>query len=273
MAFIRTFNETQIKKMIGGANTELFAKLKADVLNGEVFPAMRKNELYFYYKGGCLYKFSGGSFKRNPNFAKFSTDCVGFEPYERAKKETENKFTSVCGNEKERQLLDKLYSCTFSSSYGGDVVVLDIEVNLNGAVGGGKKCDMVLLNTRTDEIMFVEGKVFSDGRVNVKRPFIPKVITQVNTYTASIAEQRQTIIEQYAYHIQILNRLFGTSYCPPKMLIEPAKLLVYGTPKCLAENGIYSIDKINDGLGANNVLWVEQNDSPTLDVIWQALAL
>lgn len=273
MAFIRTFNETQIQKMIGGANTELFSRLKADVLNGEVFPAVRKNELYFYYKGGCLYKFSGGAFKRNPNFAKFSTDCVGLEPYERAKKETENKFTSVCGNEKERQLLDKLYSCTFSSSYGGDVVVLDIEVNLNGAIGGGKKCDMALLNTRTDEIMFVEGKVFSDRRVNVKIPFIPEVIAQVNTYTAAIAEQRQAIIEQYANHIQIVNLLFGTSYCPPKMLIEPAKLLVYRTPKQQNENGKHSLEKISVGLGANNVLWVEQNDSPTLDIIWQSMAL
>ncbi|MDE6200299.1 MAG: hypothetical protein K2M47_00250 [Clostridiales bacterium] len=273
MAFIREFNATQIQKMTNGANAELFAKLKADVFRGKVFPAVRKNELHFYYKGGCLYKFSGGLFKRDNNYERYGGDTEGLSDYETFKNQVRHRYADSNGKAMERQLLDGLYSYTYGAQCKSNVVVLDIEINLNGAVGGGKKCDMVLLNTQTDEIMFVEGKVFSDSRVLVAIPFIPEVVAQVSTYTAAIVEQRQVIIEQYANHIQIVNRLFGTSYRPSKKLIEPAKLLTYNTPKCPTENGTYSIDKINRGLGSNNVLWVEQNYNPTLDVIWRSLAL
>ena len=265
MGFIREFNCLQIDKMTSGSNGELFEHLKADVLKGEVFPAVRKNELHFYYKGGCLFRFCGGSFKRDKNFEKFGVGYGHLPPYEKAKKENEEKFKNAAGGEAERQLLDRLYCHTFNRG-SSNVVVLDIEVNLGGQAV--KKCDLVLLNTQTDEIMFVEGKVFSDGRVNVKPPHIPEVIEQVNAYSAAINAQSQTVLEQYARHTVVINRLFGTSYKPPKKLIEPVKLLVYGTPQNPTKNGEYAIDKINTELGASNVLWVNQNEYPTLDKIW-----
>ena len=243
---------------------------KADVLKGEVFPAVRKNELHFYYKGGCLYKFSGGSFKRDKNFEKFGVGLDGLSPYEKSKREIEIKFTNAAGGESERQLLDRLYCHTFNPKNGSKGVVLDIEVNLGGQAV--KKCDLVLLNTETDELMFVEGKVFSDSRVNVAISFTPEVISQVNTYTAAIATQRQTILEQYARHIEIVNGLFGTSYKPPKRIVEPAKLLVYGTPQTPTKNGEYAIGKINTELGESNVLWVMKSNQPSLDEIWDGLA-
>ena len=271
MGFIRDFSDTQIQRMIGD-NAELFERLKADVLCGAVFPAVRKNELHFYYMGGCLYKFASGRFTRDKNFEKFGVDR-SLSEYDNAKRQIEIKFTNKRGKDKERRLLAGLNKHTFDRTYGGDVVVTDIEVNLNGSVGGGKKCDLVLLNRATDEIMFVEGKVFSDSRVNVAESFTPEVISQVNTYTAALAEQRQNILQQYGRHIGIVNRLFGTSFRSPKCLIEPCKLLVYGTPTERTKNGKYTIAKINDELGASNVLWVEQNDNPPLDDIWRALAL
>lgn len=270
MSFVRLFDKRQINKMTSGENSALFEKLKADVLSGTVFPAVRKNELHFYYKGGCLYKFSGGSFKRDKNFEKFGVGYENLPPYEKAKKENEEKFTNSAGGEAERQLLDGLYCYTFNPEARSKVVVLDIEVNLGGQAV--RKCDLVLLNTQTDELAFVEGKVFSDRRVLVARSFTPEVISQVNTYSAAISQQRQTILEQYARHIKNINELFGTSYRPPKRLIVPAKLLVYSTPSNPTENGRYSINKINTELGASNVLWVAQNDKSTLEEIWYGLA-
>lgn len=270
MAFIRTFDWAQIQKMTSGVNAELFAKLRADVLKGDVFPAVRKNELYFYYKGGCLFKFAGGSFVRDKNYGKFGAGYENLPSYERARKENEIKFRKAAGGEAERQLLDRLYSYTFNCERSTKVVVLDIEVNLGGQAVC--KCDLLLLNAQTDELMFVEGKVFSDSRVKVAISFSPEVISQVNTYTAAIAEQRQVIIEQYARYVEIINGLFGTSYRPPKKLTEPAKLLVYETPSTLTKNGEYTIDKINTKLGANNVLWVKEGITPSLDDIWNSLA-
>ena len=272
MSFLRTFSETQKTKMTSGNNAELFAKLRVDVLKGDVFPAVRQNELHFYYKGGCLFKFANGAFRRDKNFEKFGVGLEELPPYERAKKENERKFTRVSGKIMERQLLDALNRHTFDFGYEGSVVVLDIEVDLNGTVGRGKKCDMVLMNRLTDELMFVEGKVFSDSRVLVSIPFTPEVIAQVNTYTAAIEEQRQNILEHYARHIEVINELFGTAYRSPKKLAESAKLLVYSTPTNPTKNGVYSIDKINTELGAHNVLWLKPDDNPALDEIWKYYA-
>ena len=271
MSFIRDFSDTQIQRMAGD-NKALFDMLKADILNGDVFPAVRKNELHFYYMGGCLYKFVGGRFTRDKNFEKFGVD-KSLSEYDNAKRQIEIKFANNRGKDKERRLLSALNKHTFDSAYGGDVVVLDIEVNLNGTVGGGKKCDLVLLNKSTDEIMFVEGKVFSDSRVNVAVSFTPEVIEQVNTYTYALKEQNQNILVQYGIHIDIINRIFGTSFRAPKRLIEPCKLLVYGTPLERTKNGEYTVSKINEELGASNVFWVGMEQRPPLDDIWRALTL
>ena len=271
MGFIRCLDEKQIANLYSDRNIELFKLLKNDILSGVVFPAIRKNQLYFYYKGGCLFKYSNGAFTRDEAYKKYDSGIVGLSDYEAAKKQNENKFTNTKGNNKERQLLDSLNSNTFCNNTTFSTVVLDIEVNLNGAIGGGKKCDLVLYNTQSFELMFVEGKIFSDSRVNVKRGLIPEVISQVNIYSASIAEQEQTIISQYANHIKIINNLFETNFNAPKIVIQPAKLLVYETPVSLTDNNCYSIDTVTTALGTNNIAWFKQNERPTTDEIWNSL--
>ena len=296
MAFLRVFSETNIELMKNSGNVDvskanltlipygnhylklakddnatLFALLKNDVKRGKVFPAVRHNELHFYYKGGCLFKFLKGAFYRDKNYDKYSQHTDGLPTYEKAKQQNENKYSKTNGESKERKLLDELYCNTFDSDLKSNVVVLDIEVNLKGNIGWGKKCDLVLLNTKTDEIMFVEGKVFSDNRVKCLCGSMPEVIRQVNVYTSAIEEQRHVILEQYAEHIRIINNLFGTTYRPPQKLIEPAKLLVYETDLLnLTVNGRYSIDAITKELGADNVMWVQKSLEPTLDEIWNA---
>lgn len=58
MAFMRSFDISKINRLTD-KSAELFASLKADVLAGEVFPAVRKGELHFYYMCGCLYRIRG----------------------------------------------------------------------------------------------------------------------------------------------------------------------------------------------------------------------
>ena len=266
MTFIRCLDKQSVKLQTG-ENAGLFALLKKDIAAGKVFPAVRKNELDFYYKGGCLYKFKNGRFQRDGNYERYNKDTEGLPPYERAKKQNENKFTNTAGNSAERQLLDGLYCHTFNAGLKKNVVVLDIEVNLNGTIGGGKKCDLVLFNTLTREIMFVEGKVFSDSRVKTSAGHVPEVISQVGTYTAAIAEQRGIIISAYGEHVKIVNSLFGTNFIAPQTLIEPAKLLVYETPEAY-----YDCIKVIDGaLGKNNVLWLKRGKAPSPDEIWSKL--
>lgn len=271
MSFVRGLDEKQIAALDNEKNIEIFNLLKSDIFSGEVFPAVRKNQLYFYYKGGCLYKFSNGAFTRDKAYKKYDSGTANLSDYEAAKKQIEHKFTTTKGENKERRLLDSLYRFTFGNNRVLGTVVLDIEVNLNGTIGGGKKCDLVLYNTLSRELMFVEGKVFSDSRVNVKCGFIPEVIGQVKTYSASIIEQKQVIIEQYANHVSIINRLFATNYIAPVSLVQPAKLLVYETPTKLTDNNRYSIDTINSAIGTNNAVWFKTGERPTIDKIWDCL--
>jgi len=273
MAFERSFDLEKIAKL-SAEDTELFAKLKADTYKGEVFPAVRKNELHFYHGGGCLYKLTGYRLARDEkNYGKeaHNKDTKGLPTYEKAKKQNEEKFANPDDSPKERQLLDGLNKHTFDPNRQTKVVVLDIEVRLNGKVDGEKKCDMVLLNTETNQIMFVEGKVFSDKRMKCELKKPPEVIEQVNKYTAAIEEQHENIIEQYGKHIRIINDIFRTKYKQPQILLNNAKLLVYGTPEKPNANGRHAIDTINKALGENNVMWVVGKDEPTIDEIWDAL--
>lgn len=284
MSFIRSFDIEKIKRMTG-ESAEILARLNADVLSGEVFPTVRKDELHFYYEGGCLYKFTGNQFERNKKYEKYSEDTSGLSPYDKAKKQNENRHTKKTKNKSismpgvadtlatERRLLDRLNNHTFCIGKKTQSVVLDIEVNLNGSIGGGKKCDMVLLNTETGEVMFVEGKVFSDNRVNRTAGNSPEVIEQVEIYTAAIEEQAENILVQYCEHIRIINMIFGTAYKPPVKLIATAKLLVFETPtkEKRTKNGHYVIETISKKLGANNVAWYATGDDPTIDEIWGAL--
>lgn len=269
--FIRSFSERQINALSGGENTELFARLKQDILSGEVFPAVRKNEMHFYYKGGCLYKFSHGRFTYNAAFDKYGQWTEKLSSYEKAKMQVYAKFQDASGKATERQRLDGLNRHTFCTKCDSKVVVLDIEINFNGTFCAGKKCDIALFNTDTQEIMFAEGKVFSDSRVNVKIGRSPEVIEQVNIYTKSIAEQSDIILEQYENTVDILKKLFGVDLPAPKKIILPAKLLVYEVPKRLTENQKYSIKTINDALGSNNAAWYDTDDNPSIDEIWGEL--
>ncbi len=288
--FQRSFDVSSIDRLTG-ERAELYKKLRADVLRGIVFPAVRKNELHFYYMGGCLYKFNGKAFFRDKQYEKHSQETDGLDDYEKAKKQNENKYKRADGSLKERQLLDKLNKFTFNPSLRSNVVVLDIEVRLNGEIGGDKKCDLVLLYTDRNspnplsKIMFVEGKVFSDNRVNVKVGSLPDVIEQVNTYKKAIDEQSVGIVFEYANHILVINQLFGTEYVAPfcgalynthifgfdQFVNNHLIYLVYETPEVLNNNGRQSIETIERSIGRSNIMWVKQGNEPTLEEIWEAL--
>lgn len=138
MGFIRSFDEKQIYALKSEQNRALFDLLISDIKSGKVFPAVRKNQIYFYYEGGCLYKFANGKFTRDSAYEKYGYTTKNSTRYETAKIQVENKFSKGKENDKERRLLNALYRYTYSGEKPCDTVVLDIEVNLNGTFGGGK---------------------------------------------------------------------------------------------------------------------------------------
>ena len=271
MAFIRFF-DTAMVEALSGENQEIYQKLLAEIRNGSVFPAVRKDNLDFYFAGGLLFKLENGKFSRDKNYEKnHNQGTEGMEYYEKCKKQNENKFVSVFGKPSERHVLWRLSSMTYIPN-NSKVVVIDVEININE--DNKNKCDMLLLNTETAQIMFVEGKLYQDRRMRGTAATLPPVVVQVCGYTQTIETHQKTIEEQYTRHIEIVNALFDKKFPTKVSLVLPAKLIVYSHAE---ENPVRakSTKIINEKIGTNNIMWNFENNftgiSPSLEEIWDAL--
>jgi len=275
--FVRSFDTNTVKKLSrdDAGIAALLEHLKDDVRVGDVFPAVRLDELHFYHAGGCLYKLTKTKLERNTAYdkEKYSRCTEGHDAYEKAKIQNKNRFTKKSGTDAERKWVCDLSARNSLCSGKKPVVVLDIEINLNGEIHGGEKCDMILLHTEDRKIMFVEAKMFSDNRVNVKVG-TPEVVKQVKDYSEAIQAQPDEIIKQYGEHIQIINEIFETAYDPKIDFIDTtAKLLVYETPEYPNKNGRDSMEKIlgASGLDRKDVAWCKKGEKPTPEEIFNAL--
>ena len=270
MAFIRQFDTGAVNNL-DGETMELYQKLIADVKNGCVFPAIRDGCLDFYYAGGVLFRLlQSGRFERNDDYSKYGDGTADMDYYEKCKKQNENRWINDKGDAKERQVLDRLNSKTFIKDHG-KVVVFDIEVRINE--DNGNQCDMVLLNTDTSQLMFVEGKLYenSDMYDGANKGVVPPVVLQVCGYTQTIATYKDKIEAEYRKHISIANELFGSSFKADASLVLPAKLLVYSSNK--SEHSGHatrtSANKlIDEYICKRNIMWNFAKE-PSLDEMWE----
>ena len=75
MAFERFLEETSINEL---QKAPLFKKyLRKDCLNGSVFPAIRRNRVDFYYKGGKLFSWEAGDRKGFRTHHKYASVLCG----------------------------------------------------------------------------------------------------------------------------------------------------------------------------------------------------
>lgn len=309
MAFIRRFDSSKINAM---TKTELWKDcLLPDILNGEVFPAIRDNVLYFYHSGGCMFRYSGNGFKFNPKYLKseFQTPKVkkewekfevptellekdimllknisekikGFnfcEQYHNIKLVVAERFKGSEGTALERKYLGTLYPATFGepnpTTFGepkifdknnSAVKVIDIEVRANFETDTEKaeyaKCDLMLLNTETHELQFVEAKLCKDPRVSSNGDK-PGVIEQVKKYNSWLLkpEDRENIVENYQNYIKIMNQLFDKNYEMPKTIKESAKLVIFEETDEHRKNHLPKLLE-PDAIGAENIVIFEKDE-------------
>lgn|GEM_PF-1231117 len=291
MGFERSFDKVKMMQ-----NDPLFiTRLMPDIIKGNVYPAVRKKEFHFYYGGGCLFKFSGSSFKRNPayeyhdpvnpsekkefpnvyvtqnSYRKIDGKPRSFtENYETFKQQNKKKFGNFDddGTERvpcERQFLEEYYHATYAGNELPNVCVLDIEVRVNEG-GSRKKCDMVLYNKIRNEIMFVEGKLFNNSDLDLSWGKT-KVIEQVSAYTSIINYQDKATGESatnhieaaYAKYIEIVSGIFFNSSKDPQSplrLIRDAKLLVFETPDSM------------DGVSEEKRAGIAEIDKSAIKTLW-----
>lgn len=232
----RNLEETLVIKL---ENSDLWNnQIKQDCLNQEIFCAIRKNQIDFYYKGGRLFNFDINGFKTHVKYAaviepngkdyitqddmkkfKLATD---FESNYKRIKENCSKYSHV-----EALGVSEIYH---KNSYlsSNNVVVLDIEVSFKSLTEGTKqdRIDILFYNKETATLQFVEAKHYSNTEIRSKTE--PKVISQIKKYENQIMTRKNEILIEITNYIKILNSIFKINLPEPKGIDPKVTLLIFG---------------------------------------------
>ena len=241
MAFERILSDDLIEKL---KNEDLFKNyLLPDIKIGIVFPAIRKNEIHFYYKGGRLFKYTDKGFFSHIKYAFVCPDCYqngDINQSDLEKLDHINDFTLGYDRIKENcekynqghesefvSRLFKQYSY-INPNTKDDIVLLDIEASLESQNEDKyqDRFDIVLLNKNTSSIRVVEAKLYSNPELKVSRNSKPQVISQIKRYEENIEERKSEIINAYTNYLKIIRKIFDVDL-PHIQKIEPKVGLLY----------------------------------------------
>jgi hypothetical protein len=191
------------------------------------------------------------------------------EGYDRIK-ENCNKYSGL-----EALGVSSLYERFSCARKGADsVVVLDIEAsfakeeNENQKPDSNKKkrnrIDIVLFDTESKGIRFVEAKHYSNGELRAKQGNAPDVIEQMKRYTELINDNQEPILKEYKKHVQKINKIFSVKI-PEPVLVDPTPLLlIFGFDQAQLDH--YLKEKIEKPLKAKDLLVYSKGDIKTAEL-------
>lgn len=236
--FTRKFENFDFQKM---SHEEIYKLIEPEIRSGEIYPALRDDRIDFYYNGECIYHYENNGFSFNPEYFSyfdkkymmlnehndFINGNINFEKFHKdLKTAITKKFSSDKNDKKERSYLKSLYPYTYSQQ-DSTVKVLDIEVYIDGT-----KCDMVLWDTRTNSIQFVEAKLYDDGRLWGKKL---DTVKQIQKYNNAIKYYKQDIIIQYRNYIDFMEQ-FGLKTGEIEILNPSVKLVMFDVKRARFDN-------------------------------------
>lgn len=242
MSFSRNLSSDLIDNLKN--REELFNKfLLPDIKKCDVFPAIRDNELHFYYKGGRLFKYAKNRFISHIKYAFVCPDCQkngdinesALEKIERITKFTDGyeRIKENCAKyneDSESEYVARLFKkySVINNNPKDDIVLLDIEAAFSNKESKTQdRFDIVLLNTKTNVLKVVEAKLYENPELHPSSASNPKVIEQIQRYEKKIKEKKDEIINAYSKYIQIMNDLFGTNINSKITLDEKVGLLYF----------------------------------------------
>ena len=248
MVFERKFSNIAELK-----NEPLYKKLENDIhtnkASEKVFPAIRKNEIHFYYKGGRLFKYSGRSFKTHLKYAFVCDDketnrdvttsvlkCIEVADFTNGYKRIKERC-ALYNKGLESLFVSKLFQKYSYVTSSENIVLLDIEAALTTS----ERADMVLYDRNNQRIKFVEAKLFSNGELRsskqsetvpneettVKKETAKSVIDQIERYEDTITKNENDIKKAYKNYIDIVNELFGLKIPNDKIKISKKAGLIF----------------------------------------------
>lgn len=215
-------------------------KLLPDIEKGTVFPAIRRDYVDFYHKGGNLFSFRKGfsTHKKYASIIKSKSDYISeldlqqkieliknfYEGYEQIKKNC----SRYSGDEAEG--VSRIYHKYPFTKNGLDVVVLDIEISFKAKTEkrNQDRIDILLLNEKTGQLRFYEAKHYSNSELWSIENTPPKVVIQIQRYEEQIEKNETIIISQYCNYVNIVKELFGYELPVPTSIDKKVTLLVFG---------------------------------------------
>lgn len=235
--FVRRFNENLIKQLL---EEDLYQqRLAKDVEKGNVFPAIRKNSIGFYYCGGNLFSFNGKfqthlkyasvlNYDKNyitePDLHIVKPIATFAEGYDRIK-ENCSLYSGV-----ETASVANIYSKNSYVCSPKDTVVLDIEISFGSEDEdrNQNRIDMLLYNKIEKRLRFYEAKHFTNKEIWSQVGKKPKVVKQIERYNRQIQKDQDHILQGYKDYVDIVNELFNLNMSTPTAMDSEVVLLIFG---------------------------------------------
>lgn len=236
--FQRDINPKVIKSL--SASSLFSEKLRSDILNEVVFPAIRGGDISFYHKGGRLFNFKK-EFSTNKKYAsviKSDHDYISdsdFPQNIQLIQDFTDGYTQIKENcslyaGDEAKGVSSLYHKHSFVKQKAEIVVLDIEVTFESQSEerSNDRIDILLFNKKTKKLRFYEAKHFSNKEIWSSVGTKPKVIDQIVRYEKQIAQEADNILKQYCHYVEIMNSLFECNLQEPDDIDDKVALLVFG---------------------------------------------
>lgn len=216
-------------------------KLLPDIKSSAVFPAIRNDEISFYYKGRNLFRYNktgfathykygvvpvgGKTYVLEKDLQNFNVMTSFYDAYENIKKQSE------LYTHDESEGLSVLYKYS-GIQEDSSVVLLDIEVDFTGKDDSDEKnrnrIDLLLFDMELKRLCFCEAKHYSNNEIWAVSGSKPKVCDQIKKYNEQIKVHADIIVKQYQNYIDGFNELFETNLPYPEGIFPQTGLLIFG---------------------------------------------
>jgi hypothetical protein len=251
-----------------------------------VFPALRDNELHFYSNGARLCRYTD---KTGFAWHEWTEGIHCIDAYTNLKDGINRNYSESKSGTKERAVLAKLYKRFSPYSYariGDAAILLDIEVGFPSTgkrdasgerVRDNTQIDLLFLNNKTGQLVFIEGKAASDRRIKAARKDKEtrlawyerlEISKQLEKYEQNLENNKNEIMASYKNTIKVMSEIFTLNLIlhEPKEICPRPKLLVYGSP---TQNGKVCLDAIKKEIG-NGCIYCEEVTSLSPEQIFGA---
>lgn len=256
----------------------LLPDIKSDNVNDRVFPAIRKNVIDFYFKGGNLFSFNG-TFRTHRKYASIykhekkylsEVDLNNIKPisnfiddYEEIKKNCA-RYSGA-----EREGISNVYSKYSYACSNENITVLDIEIAFSNDNASIDMPDFLIFNCKKKLLRFYEAKHFSNSEIWAAVNTKPKVVKQIGRYNTIIEKNKDRIVCEYQNYIEHVNELFQLELPKPQEVNSNVGLVIFGFDRDQLQGRFEKLIKDDKSLDGINYYPIGEIKGLIIDNLWK----